>query len=164
MASFFSRLSQWSVLSLLVLLAVPVTPLPAAVSRDTTLDAVLKIATSFLNGIQTAILEQVNDIITIPSGKYTITQNSQDPILRAAGIATKKATFLYGPPVAGGPAFPAGAYGTLRVALDQAFIQEDLVPELALAVADAAAAVAGLPKVLRIEACETLSLSVLILK
>ena len=164
MASLVTRLSLWSVLSLLILLTVPVTPLPVAVSRDTTLAAVLKVATNFLNGIQTAILEQVNDIITIPAGKYTITQQSQTPIIRAAGIATKKATFLYGPPVAGGPAFPAGAYGTLRATLDQAFLQEDLVPELALAVADAAAAVAGLPKVLRTQACGTLSLSVLILK
>lgn len=148
MNSFFAQLSGWSVLSLLIFFAIPVTPLPApAVRRDTALDAVLKIATSFINGIQTDILEEVDDILTLPTGKYAITQDSQTPVLRASGLAVKKLTFNYGPPVAGGPYFPAGALGTTRALLDQAFIQEDLVPELALAVADAAAATAGLPKV-----------------
>lgn len=153
MNSFFSQLQFWSVLSLLFLLAIPVTPLPTAapaVKRDTALDAVLKTATSFINSIQTAILEQVDDILTLPTGKYAITQNSKAPILRATGVAVKKTTFNYGPPVAGGPYFPTGALGTTRVLLDQAFIQEDLVPELALAVADAAAATVALPQVCRI--------------
>lgn len=146
MKSFFARLSCWSVLSFLFLLALPVTPLPTP-KRDTALDAVLKAATQFVDSIQTAILETVDDILTLPSGQYTITQSSQTPLLRAAAIAVKRLTFLYGPPVAGGPYFPDGALGTTRVLLDQAFIQEDLVPELALAAADAAAATLGLPKV-----------------
>lgn len=149
MPFLFSQLPRWSVLSLLILQAIQVTPLPHAAvkQRDTALDAVLKIVTEFVNGIQTDVLEDINEILSLPDTSYTITQNSKTPILRATELATKKATFLYGPAVAGGPYFPTGAYGLLRVALDQAFIQEDLVPELALAAADAAAATAGLAKV-----------------
>lgn len=138
-----------AVLSLFLLLTVLVNASPVAVKRqDAVLSTILKAATQFINGIQTTILDQIDDIIPIPTGQYTITQNSDDPSVRSAGVATKRSTFTYGPPVAGGPSFPSGELGTLRVALDQAFIQEDLVPELALAVADAAAAFLGLPKVL----------------
>ena len=138
----------WSVLSLL-LWTLPVTSLPTpAVRQAPTLDAVLKIATQFLNGIQTSILSEIDGILTAPTGgKYAITQNSKSPALRATELAVKKATFNYGSPVAGGPYFPAGILGTARAALDQAFIQEDLVPELALAVADAASAAADVRKV-----------------
>jgi hypothetical protein len=147
MKSFFALLSQWSVLSLLIFWAVPVTSLPVAVRRQSPFDALLQAFTQFLNGIQTSILNDVDEILPLPAGKYTITQNSPTPVQRAAAIAVKQATFLYGPPVAGGPFFPSGPLGLQRVALDQAFLQEDLVPELGLAVADATAAVAGLPKV-----------------
>jgi hypothetical protein len=147
MKSFFALLSQWSVLSLLIFLAVPVTPLPAAVRRQNPLDELLQYFEQFINGIDSSILNDTAELLPLPHGKYTITQDSKRPARRAAAIAVKRATFLYGPPVAGGPSFPSGPLGQERVALDQAFLKEDLVPELALAVTDAMAAVAGFPKV-----------------
>jgi hypothetical protein len=67
---------------------------------------------------------------TLPGPAYRITQKSNDPVLRAAGIATTRLTFLYGPPVAGGPFYPTGTTGLLRAAADQLAIQADELPEL----------------------------------
>lgn len=101
----------------------------------------------FLASIPLGILNETDVLLPLPNGEYTITQKATDPVLRAAQIATTRATFLYGPPVAGGPYFPTGSYGSDRVALDQAFIQLDLVPELALAVMDLGQAAADVAKV-----------------
>ena len=144
---FFALLSPRSVLFLLVLLAIPAVPYPAAARGGTTLDVVLDVAAQLINNIPTTILNNTAEIFPLPSTKFTITQHSPTPGLRAAAIAMKRAALFYGPPVAGGPYFPSGPLGRARVALDQAFIQQDLAPQLALAVADAASAVAGLPKV-----------------
>ena len=144
---FFALFSPWSVLLSLVLLANPAAPYPAALRGGTTLDVVLDVAAQLINSIPTAILNNTAKMLPLPSTKFTITQHSPTPGLRAAAIAMKRVALLYGPPIAGGPYFPSGPLGQARVALDQAFIKQDLAPQLALAVADAASAVAGLPKV-----------------
>jgi hypothetical protein len=150
MKSFLSRLPHWSVLSLLIFHAIHVTSLPAAVRRQTspvTPQELLVAFEQFLASIPLGILNETDVLLPLPNGEYTITQKATDPVLRAAQIATTRATFLYGPPVAGGPYFPTGSYGSDRVALDQAFIQLDLVPELALAVMDLGQAAADVAKV-----------------
>ena len=150
MKFFLSPLPHWSVLSLLIFHAIHVTSFPAAVKRQTspvTPQGLLTAFEQFLAGIPLGILNQTDVLLPLPIGDYTITQKATDPVIRAAEIATTRATFLYGPPVAGGPYFPTGALGLARVALDQAFIQLDLVPELALAVTDLGQAAVDVAKV-----------------
>ena len=148
MKSFLPR--HWSVLALLFSQAIHVTSLPAAVRRQTspvTPQSLLTAFEEYLASIPLGILNQTDVLIPLPNGSYTITQKATDPALRAAQIETTRATFLYGPPVAGGPFFPTGSYGSDRVALDQAFIQRDLVPEVTLAVLDLTQAAADVAKV-----------------
>ncbi|EXJ61913.1 hypothetical protein A1O7_02344 [Cladophialophora yegresii CBS 114405] len=52
-------------------------------------------------------------------------------LTRGLDITAKQVGYLYGPPVAGGPFFPTGALGLVKVAADQALIQLDEVPILA---------------------------------
>ena len=108
------------VLALILLQSIPISSL--AVPREAA------------SSNSSASLQPLNELI---NGSYSITQNSNYPGLRAAGIDFKQATFLYGPPIAGGPYFPTGALGLAKVAADQALIQLDLTPELALAAVDA---------------------------
>ncbi|KAH8660201.1 lipoxygenase [Xylariales sp. PMI_506] len=76
-------------------------------------------------------------LLTSLVNKVGATVQSVDPLLapyllpqddanatRAAGVLLKQATFLYGPPVAGGPYFPAGPLGLARAAADQ--VEEEL--------------------------------------
>jgi hypothetical protein len=93
------------------------------------------------------LLGDITAIVNV-SDAYTIPQNSDDKAARAAAIKVTQAGFLYGPPVAGGPYFPSGALGIARAAADQADIQLDLVPELALAALDDTKATVDILKVL----------------
>lgn len=77
------------------------------------------------------------------TGSYSITQNSPDPLIRAAGITTKALTFLYGPAVAGGPYYPSGVLGIAKIVSDIAQIEVDITPEAAGAALDLTAATAG---------------------
>ncbi|KAJ9616659.1 hypothetical protein H2200_000378 [Cladophialophora chaetospira] len=54
-------------------------------------------------------------------------------LTRSLAITAKQAGYLYGPPVAGGPYFPTGALGLVKVAADQAEIQLDEDPMLVAA-------------------------------
>lgn len=74
---------------------------------------------------------------------YTLPQNSNDPLGRAAGIAATQLGFTYGAAIAGGPYYPSGALGLVKTAADQVAIQLEVLPEGALAAKDTAAATAG---------------------
>ncbi|KAK5117547.1 hypothetical protein LTR62_004969 [Meristemomyces frigidus] len=80
------------------------------------------------------------------TGSYYISQNSPNPLIRSTGVLAKALTFLYGPPVAGGPAYPTGVLGLLKVVADLASIQLDLTPESAQTVLDDGNAVLGVGK------------------
>ncbi|KAF3904859.1 Lipoxygenase-4 [Dactylellina cionopaga] len=58
--------------------------------------------------------------------------------LRAAGIATKRATFKYSPGVDGGPSSPAGVLGEELVAADSALTDVELTAEVVVDTADLA--------------------------
>lgn len=75
--------------------------------------------------------------------KYSLPQDSSDPAARAAGLDATRAGYEYGPPVAGGPYYPAGALGAAKGAADLASLQADLTPQEALVGKDAAAATAA---------------------
>lgn len=77
-------------------------------------------------------------------GDYSIPQNGD--LLRSTGVLAKQLTFLYGPPVAGGPAYPTGLLGLLKVTDDLAAIQLELTPEAAQALLDVTGSVAGVGK------------------
>ncbi|KAK3675475.1 hypothetical protein LTR78_004558 [Recurvomyces mirabilis] len=79
-------------------------------------------------------------------GNYYITQKSPTPLLRATGILTKALTFLYGPSIAGGPAYPTGILGLVKVTADLLAIQLDLTPETAQALVDNTDAILGIAK------------------
>jgi hypothetical protein len=49
---------------------------------------------------------------------YTIPQGAADAARRAAAIDTTRVGFLYGPAVAGGPSYPSGPLGTVKVTAD----------------------------------------------
>lgn len=91
------------------------------------------------------------DAVAVPRGtsnastivKYTLPQDSSDPIARAAAIAVTQVGFTYGPPVAGGPYYPSGILGSARAAADLAELQSDLTAEEVLTAEDSALATAG---------------------
>jgi hypothetical protein len=58
-----------------------------------------------INSLNTSAATEPAIPSTLPGPKYRITQKSDTPVLRASAISTKRLTFLYGPPVAGGPYF-----------------------------------------------------------
>ncbi|KAH8651205.1 arachidonate 8-lipoxygenase [Xylariales sp. PMI_506] len=92
----------------------------------------------------TSLLSQLlNSLTTQP---YSIPQQSQDPIIRTANINLVRTSFVYGPPIAGGPFYPSGLLGIAKSALDFANIQLDLTPELALAALDATKATVDISK------------------
>lgn len=78
---------------------------------------------------------------------YTTPQQSTSRFTRSLNLALVRTTFLYGPPLGGGPSFPTGLLGAAKVAEDAANIQLDLVPELAAAAVDLAKAALDSPKV-----------------
>lgn len=67
---------------------------------------------------------------------FCITQDSTAPDLRAAGIETKRASFRYGPPVAGGPFYPTGPLALAKQGTDLTEVQIDEAPQLTGATAD----------------------------
>lgn len=67
---------------------------------------------------------------------FQITQDSSTPDLRAAGIEAKRATFQYGPPVAGGPSYPVGPLALTKKNADLLAVQIDEAPQLVGATVD----------------------------
>lgn len=71
---------------------------------------------------------------------FEITQDSSTPELRSLAIDTKRATFLYGPPVAGGPFYPIGPLALTKQGVDLAAVQVDEAPQLTGSTVDGAEA------------------------
>lgn len=69
---------------------------------------------------------------------YSIPQQSSSfiHVAREASLATVRATFLYGSPVAGGPYYPTGPLGVAKVLQDASSINLELTPQLYSAVLD----------------------------
>ena len=132
----------WSVLSLLILHNAHTVALPTKRAAN---NPVLQDIHNFLNDL-TGVASTVTEELAAPTS-YSLPQNDKTPLLRAAAVLVKRNTFLYGPPVAGGPYFPTGPLGLAKVATDQAEIQADLIPEIAGTVQDDAKAVADVAKV-----------------
>ena len=80
----------------------------------------------------------MNDRQLLSPAPYSLPSNDSNSLTRSLAIITKQAGYLYGPPVAGGPYFPTGVLGLAKVAADQAELQLELAPELALSALDAA--------------------------
>lgn len=71
---------------------------------------------------------------------FEITQDSDAPVLRSSAIDLKRTTFLYGPPLAGGPSYPIGPLALTKKAADLAAIQLDEAPQLTGSTVDSAEA------------------------
>lgn len=80
---------------------------------------------------------------TYVTAEYTLPQDSSNPVARSAAVDITQAGFEYGPPVAGGPAFPSGVLGVTRVAADVALLQFEVNPEIVLTADDSTVAAAG---------------------
>jgi hypothetical protein len=80
---------------------------------------------------------------------YSLPQNDQSPIVRAAGITTKRATFLYGPGIGGGPYSPTGPLGVKYIAADSALTDSELAAEHVVDTADSVTATTDSAKVRR---------------
>lgn len=120
---------------------------PRSSSGSSLLDTILSELSS-LNATYTPYLNSSLLADLLPTGgPYTITQNSPNPLTRAAAINVVRLNFLYGPPVAGGPSFPTGALGLAKVANDLANVQLELNPELTNTGLDAAKGTADISKV-----------------
>ncbi|KAK0643291.1 lipoxygenase [Cercophora newfieldiana] len=78
---------------------------------------------------------------------YTIPQQSLwQSALRRLGVSVVRSNFLYGPPVGGGPSYPAGLLGAAKVTMDSASILLDVLPRLAGTAADLAKAAMDMSK------------------
>ncbi|EPS36284.1 hypothetical protein H072_10175 [Dactylellina haptotyla CBS 200.50] len=66
--------------------------------------------------------------------------------LRAVGVTTKRATFLYGPGIGGGPTSPTGALGLALIAADSALTDTELAAEAVLSTADRGVATLDIAK------------------
>lgn len=77
---------------------------------------------------------------------YSLPQNDPNSVLRAAGVATKRAGWLYGPGIGGGPSSPIGALAAKRVAVDTAIVSTELSAEEALDTLDTTQATADSAK------------------
>jgi hypothetical protein len=132
-----------------ILFSTLVTSVPTKAKRDSVTDLISGLVASFESAItasQTGI-SLLNQLLTPKQQSYTITQNSKDPIIRAANLAIVRSSFLYGSPIAGGPYYPSGVLGLAKDVKDVADIQLELTPELALTVLDAGKATVDSPKV-----------------
>jgi hypothetical protein len=69
---------------------------------------------------------------------YTIPQGATDAARRAVAINSTRVGFLYGPAVAGGPSYPSGPLGTVKVAADIANEQIEASANRILLAEDAA--------------------------
>ncbi|KAF3936234.1 hypothetical protein ABW19_dt0205295 [Dactylella cylindrospora] len=68
--------------------------------------------------------------------------NGQISILRSSGITTKRATFLYGPGIGGGPSSPSGPLGATYIAIDSAVSDSELAAQVVVDTADTTVATA----------------------
>ncbi|KAK4213543.1 lipoxygenase [Rhypophila decipiens] len=81
-------------------------------------------------------------LLNLFSGQqYTVTQNARSPLIRWTNLKLVRTNFWYGPPVAGGPAYPEGALGTAKVVHDFVDIQLELRQQLENAMEDLTKAV-----------------------
>ena len=79
---------------------------------------------------------------------YTLPNHSPDPLLRKTGITTKRATFLYGPGIGGGPYSPTGALGATYITTASAIVDPELAAEEVLTTSDTTLAIADTPRVI----------------
>lgn len=102
---------------------------------------------SFVSGIVTALALQGSEAASIPRNTildrtsfnpYTLPSNAANSLARSTAILVKQTGYLYGPPVAGGPYYPTGLLGLVRVAGDTAAIDLDLAPVNIAAALDSA--------------------------
>ncbi len=77
----------------------------------------------------------LGDLALLPA--YSLPLNDSRSPERSLEIAAKQVGYLYGPPVGGGPFFPAGVLGLGRRASDQAEVLRDEEPSLAAIAVDA---------------------------
>lgn len=70
--------------------------------------------------------------------KYSLPQDSSDPAARLTSLDATRSGVQYGPPVAGGPFYPAGEVGSVLGAADLASLQADLGNQEALVGIDVA--------------------------
>lgn len=88
------------------------------------------------SGVNVSLDVDISANITASDGNSTsllpfeITQDSETPDLRSAAIDTKRVNFLYGPPIAGGPAYPIGPLALTKKTADLAAVQVDEGPQL----------------------------------
>jgi hypothetical protein len=66
--------------------------------------------------------------------------DDDDQLLRATGITTKQATFLYGPGIGGGPSSPAGPLGVTYVTRDSVISDGELALQIPITTGDATSA------------------------
>lgn len=137
--------SVWSLLAVPASFALLLAPVQGYVGRrqdvDASADAVVNKAKNIVNPLSPNQSGTVPDLTV--AGDFSIPQDAATPLLRSTAVLAKQLTFLYGPPVAGGPAYPTGVLGLLKVTADLASIQLDLTPEAAKALLDVAGSVAG---------------------
>jgi hypothetical protein len=90
-------------------------------------------------------LKNVTSSVTDPiSAPYSLRDGN--PTARSAAVLLKQTTFLYGPPVGGGPYFPTGPLGLAKVVADQALTGLELAPQFALTSFDAFDSTLGAPQ------------------
>ncbi|THY26210.1 Lipoxygenase [Aureobasidium pullulans] len=80
------------------------------------------------------------------SGAYSIPQKDAAPSKRADAITSKRNNFQYGPPVAGGPAFPNGTLGNTLVSNDISSLQAETNKQQSASSSDTASANADISK------------------
>jgi hypothetical protein len=146
-----SRLLVWVLLLNAFVLCSAIPTLSANVKRDDAPSLLNNLVSQFKKAIPVAsqtgtnLLNQL--LSSLQGGSYTIPQHSTSSIIRAANLALVRGAFLYGSPLAGGPAYPSGLLGIAKDVQDVANIQIDLTPELANAAVDLAKATLDAPKV-----------------
>ncbi|ETS82938.1 hypothetical protein PFICI_04814 [Pestalotiopsis fici W106-1] len=109
--------------------------------------------TSIVSGILMSLALQGTQAASIPRDEilnraslldpYTLPSKATDSFARSLAITLKQSGYTYGPPVAGGPYFPTGVLGLVRVAADGVAISADLAPVTAAAGLDSAESLAS---------------------
>jgi len=124
--------------------------LASNVKRDDPATLVNSLMTNLKNAIPIASqagINLFNQVLNGGLGAYTIPQESTDAIIRAVNLALVRTGFLYGPPLAGGPAYPSGLLGLAKDMQDLVNLQLEATPELVGAAADLAKATLDVSKV-----------------
>lgn len=78
---------------------------------------------------------------------YSLPISDNDPVMRAAGVETKRATFTYGPAVGTGPFSPDGALGAATLAADTLIVGTEYAAQSVIAENDSASATVDTDKV-----------------